>query len=315
LSDRYRANEAEPLLRHALAIQRRQPVPDHAALAETLETLSFIYSAQIKPRLAEPLAREAFAQARLAWGEQDSRSLRLLNEMGTIKAADRDYAAAASIFRRVIALNDQVQPGGLGSIAPQINLCICLFNEERLAELEPVVSRLERDTLRLVGPHGMPSAIATAIRGCLEFAQADYQAAIPHLRAALDTLASSYPPGQTTVVQCRALLGLCLTRTGHAAEGEPFLRQALANGGKVDKAEFAHTFGNLETAMGECLLAQNRYGAAEPPLLTGYQELQRRLGPQNRFTLGAARRLHDLYTAWNKPSQANQFVSFSSYAR
>lgn len=315
LGDRYRPNEAEPLLRNALAIQRRQPVLDHAALAETLETLSFIYSAEIKPRLAEPLAADALAQARLVWGERDPRFLRLLDEMGAIKIAERDYAAAASIFRRVIALNDQLQPGGLGSIAPQVNLCICLFNQEKLAELEPVVSRLERDTARLVGPHGLPSAIASAIRGCLEFAQTDYKAAIPHLHEALDTLVKNYPPGQTTVVQCRALLGLCLTRTGHAVEGEPFLRQALTNGGKVDKAEFAHTFGNLETALGECLLAQKRYPEAEPLLLTGYQDLRKRRGLQNRLTLEAIHRLHDLYVGWNKPAEATRFAGVTGNTR
>ena len=112
------------------------------------------------------------------------------------------------------------------------------------------MSRLERDTHRLVGEHGLPYAIAIAVRTCLEFAQAVYQAAIPRFRQALDTLTSSYPPGQTTVVQRRAPHGLCLTRTGHAAEGEPYLRKALATGGQVDRVEFAQHFRKSRNRLG-----------------------------------------------------------------
>ena len=295
LSDRYRPQEAEPLLRHALAVEREQPVPNDGDLADTLETLSFIYATEKRSGDAEKVAQEAISHARAAWGEQDQRFLRVLNEMGNIQIAKGDYAAAAPIYRRLIALNDKVQPGGLGSIAPQINLCISLFNLEKFAELEPAVNRLQTDANRLVGEHGLPTAIALAVRGCLEFAKGDYGAAIPPLRQALDILPNNYPPGQTSVVQCRALLGLCLTRTGHAVEGEPLLRQALADGGKVDRVDFAHTVGNLETALGECLLAQNRETEAAPLLIAGYNDLKTRLGDKNPLTVKAASRLRTLH--------------------
>ena len=76
----------------------------------------------------------------------------------------------------------------------------------------------------------------------------------------------------------------------------------------MNRAEFAHNFGNLENALGECLLAQKRFAEAEPLLLTGYDDLQKRLGPQNRFTLQATHRLHDLYLAWNKPAEATRYA-------
>ncbi len=305
LTDRYHFKEAEPLLRDALAVQRRQPARDHAALADTLMTLSFLYSAQERPREAEPLSEQALAEARSAWGDQDQRYARVLNETGTIKIAERNYPEAETIFRRLIVLQDKLQPGGLDSIAPQINLCIALFNQDKLSALAPVVDRLERDTRRLVGEHGLPFALALAVRSCLDFAQGDFAPAIPRLRQALETLTGSYPPGQTTVVQCRGLLGLCLTRTGHAAEGEPFLRAALADGGKVDRVEFNHTFGNLEIALGECLLAQKNYAEAEPLLRRGYDDLKARLGPQSRLTVEGADLLRKLSAESNKPAPVN----------
>ncbi len=300
-SDRYRPQEAEPLLRHALAMQRAETAPNDSDLADILETLSFVYITEKRPAEAEKAAREAVARARAAWGEQDPRFLRVLNEMGNIQIAKGDYAAAAPIYRRLIALNDKMQPGALGSLAPQINLCITLFNLEKFAELEPVVDRLQSDAQRLVGEHGLPTAIALAVRGCLDFVRGQDVAAIPFLRQALAILPNNYPPGQTTVVQCRALLGLCLTRTGHPSEGEPLLRQALADGGQVDRAEFAHTFGNLESALGECLLTQHRESEARPLLLTGYHDLEQRLGDRNPLTIQAAGRLHTLAQAQPSP--------------
>jgi serine/threonine-protein kinase len=304
LNDRYHQAEAEPVLRHALAIERRQPVLDHSALAETLDTLSFSYASEAKPRVAEPLAEEALKNARIAWKEQDPRSLRLLNEIGTIKVAERNYGAAEVIFRRLVQLQDQRRTGGIGSIAPQVNLCICLFNEGKLAEMEKAVDRLQSDTRRLVGEKGLPFAVALVARGCLDFARGEYEAAIPLFRQSLDTLTVNYPPGQTTVVQTRALLGLCLTRTGHAGEGEPLLRQAFADGKKVEPMNFAHTIGNLETALGEGLLAEKRYAEAEPLLRSGYDDLRIRLGQQNRLTVEAAERLRELRVA-EKQTAAN----------
>ena len=51
-----------------------------------------------------------------------------------------------------------------------------------------------------------------------------------------------------------------------------------------------------------------RYPQAEGLLLTGYDKLQARPDSSDALTEAARRRLHDLYTAWNKPAQANQFV-------
>ena len=78
-----------------------------------------------------------------------------------------------------------------------------------------------------------------------------------------DPGSSKYSLGQGNVVQCRAELGLCLTRTGQAAEGEALLRAALMDGAQSDRNDFDHTFGSLETALGECLLAQRRYAEAQ----------------------------------------------------
>ena len=64
----------------------------------------------------------------------------------------------------------------------------------------------------------------------------------------------------------------------------------------------------VSAALGECLLDQQRYADAEPLLLVGYAASKKRLGEHDPTTVAAARRLRELYTAWNKPAEAARFA-------
>ena len=178
-----------------------------------------------------------------------------------------------------------------------MNLGITLFNQEKLPEARQVADRVVSDARRLFGEKSIFYAIAIDSRGVMDAVERNNQAAIPLLREALPLLSAAYPPSHPTLVHCRAVLGLCLTRTGQAAAGEPLLRTALADGVQVKRSEFEHTCGNLETALGECLLAQGRGAEAEPLLLTGHEDLEKRLGPQNRLTATSSRLLRELDSA------------------
>ena len=253
---------------------------------------------------ADALADEALNDARVVWGERNQDYLRLLNSFAVIKMNERDFGKAAEICRRLLSLQDQEGC----SLHAQINLGFCLYNLERLDELEVALNRLDADVRRFVGENSVAFGNTNVLGGMLNFARGENRAAIPHLQRGLGPLSAAFVPDAFAVVQCQACLGLCLTRDHCAAEGEQFLRAAYEHGGKIDRADFAHTIGNLETALGECLLAQKRYSEAEPLLLTGQADLQKRLGAQNRLTIQATHRLYDLYLAWNKPAEAGRFA-------
>ena len=175
--------------------------------------------------------------------------------------------------------------------------------------MRTAAERAEQDCRRIVGEKSLMYAGVVALGALDDFCRADYAAAMPKSRRALALLEPILPPEALTRVQAEALLGLSLTRLGQPVEGEPPLRAAYDHGGKVDKVEFVHTIGNLEAALCECLLAQKRYVEAEPLLLTGFVDLEKRLGPQNGLTLQARQHLHDLYLAWNKTAEAARYQS------
>ena len=309
LASRYQVAEAESLLRHALSVYRTKAQPDRAALAGTLGDLGFtLYSQPKRLAEAEAIMAEALGYAREVWGERDPKYLRVLNALAGVKIGERDYAKAAEILRQELSLQELLTPGGVATLPPQMNLCICLLNLERLDEVEVVLNHLDADVQRLFGENSSYFAFVTVVRGMLNLLRGENRLAIPYLQKALGPLNAAFKPDALNVVQCEAALGLSLTRDNRAAEGEKWLRTAYDHGGKLDRAEFAHNFGNLETALGECLLAQKCYAEAEPLLLTGHDDLEKRLGPQNRLTIEATRRLHDLYLAWNKPADATRFA-------
>ncbi len=310
LANRRQITEAEALLQHALAVLRRQSPPDHAALANTLATLGYtLYSEPQRNAEAGALVNEALSQARLAWGERDPKYLLVLGKLAAIEVGRRDWAAGAAAYRQLLTLQDLIVPGSVDSLATQANLCICLFNEEKLDPMVIALNRLEADTRRLVGENSVYFAAATTLRGLLGFARGEYEASIPFLQRALSLSSATYAPDNVSIIQCQTTLGLCLTRVGRAADGEPLLRAAYEHGSKVNRAELAHTIGDVEIALGECLLARGQFAEAEKMLLAGHEDLKTRLGDQNRFTAHAASLLHDLYLAWDKPAQATRFAS------
>jgi len=102
------------------------------------------------------------------------------------------------------------------------------------------------------------------------------------------------------------VLGVTLTRAGNAANGEPYLREALDIRRKVLPAGHWLT-ANIVSQLGECFTAQKRYIEAEPLLMEGYNGLKTSLGESHPRTAEASQRLVSLYEAWKKPEMVARF--------
>ncbi|MGI8432070.1 MAG: protein kinase domain-containing protein [Chthoniobacterales bacterium] len=308
LCNRQEWREAEPLLRHVVAVRSRQNPPDLYWLARTNEVLGAVLSYTNRPEEGLTVLQKAVADLRALRGEGNTDSINALGTLGLARIQAGQLKQAEVDLRRAIKLSDQGKSHGFDAVEPQLNLVTCLLREQRLPEAEEALKRLEADSLKLEGSESLNYCLARLLRTCLDFEQADYAKVIGEVRHPLEVVATAFPTQRDQIVQARGLLGLALTRTGRAAEGEPFLRAALAEGSKIDRQPLEFTFGNAETALGECLLAQDRYPEAEPLLLTGYDELHTRLGEKHTMTVAAAHRLHQMYLAWGKPTEAARFA-------
>ena len=296
--------EAEPLLRQALAWHERQATPDPAAKAGVLKRLIYVLVGSNQIREAEARIAEARPLLLASAGENSLSYVEFINITGSVKRMEGDFAGAAAVFREAVTLCDRIAPGDSRSTPALLNLCIMLFALGDDAGLKPALARLTEDARRGYGEESAFYQSALLMAALRDFAAGNYPQVVPVIQQLLASMGSSYPDDSLNPVQVRAVLGASLVRIGRAAEGEPLLRKAYEHGQKLDKVEFAHTVGNLETVLGECLLVQGRYAEAEPLLLAGHDDLERRLGAQNRLTLYSQGLLRTLYTVWGRPDEA-----------
>ena len=300
--------EAESLLRQALAVERRQPLAGQSELPLLLDYEGRALSALDRPDEAKRMVAEYLSLIRKTDGEQNLTYANGLLQMANLAIARQDYLGAEMPERQAVAiyrrLNSQTPSfaGVLTSFAYELILI------GKLGEPEGILREAQQLYQKTVGEQSVAYGMNLGCLGWLHILRGDSLSAEAELRAARTIAqASTVPVGEQDYVGGTVALALAMTRNGKAAEAEPMLRESL------ELARANHLLGNalpdnISSALGECLLAQQRYAEAEPCLLAGYAGLQKNSAGQPPALVPVVARLHELYTAWNKPDQAARFA-------
>ena len=305
---RNKAEEGEKISRQAVGLQRQLHPAGHEDLGVSLYALGLNLITKDEPKAAQPILQEAVELIRKHLGENHGYYMSSLTMLARAEDLAGETERAEARYRQSIELGDRV-PARYRVFTAQAQgfLGFLLSNKGAYAEAESVLRQSEalyRDIYGGDGNYNVGSIRAQL--GYIFFQQGDYLRAEDESRKALDTLRKFLGPEQPATLSAQVTLGLSLTRLGRAAEGEPYLREALALREKLaPKGDFivAHT----SSMLGECLTAQKRFAEAEPLLLEGYRDLRAKLGDQNRRTVDARQRLAKLYDDWKKPEQAADF--------
>ena len=94
--------------------------------------------------------------------------------------------------------------------------------------------------------------------------------------------------------------------TSRGNNGEAIVREAVKlRTGSLPKEHYWVALAN--SALGECLTIQERYGEAEPLLVGSYESLKNSQGANNPRTRLALQRLVELYEKWQKPDLAARY--------
>lgn len=308
LAYRNKTEEGEKISRKAVQLQRRLHPRGHEDLGVALYALGSNLIQKGEFKAAQPLLREAVELIRKHLGADHGYYVASLVMLASAEQGTGDVAAAEKRYRQAIEAGQRIPARFRVFLAQaQAYLGILLSNKGAQADAESVLRQSEAVYRELFG--GDANVNVGSIKGQLGFIyflQGDYTRAEEESRKALDPLLKLLGPEASATLSAQVTLGLSLTRLGRAAEGEPFLREALAVREKVAaKGDFivAHT----SSMLGECLTAQKRFAEAEPLLLTSYDDLKAKLGDQHRRTVDARQRLAKLYEDWNKPEQAAPF--------
>jgi serine/threonine-protein kinase len=303
-----RYDEAEPLLHQALTVERRQPPTQQRELPLILNYEGRVLSLMERIDEAKIMATESLSLIRKTDGEQSVAYANELSHLARLFRAQQDYTHAEMPYRQATAIFRRLHSQTPSFAAVQTDLAYDLILEGKLDEPEGLLLEAQKIYRSTVGEQSIAYALTVGTLGWLDFQREDYPKAEAEFRAAQAIVRSSLVPiGEQDHVGGEVTLALAMTRDGKAAEAEPMLRESL----KLAKAN--HLIGtaspeNVSAALGECLFAQKRYAEAEPLLLSGYAGLKMHLSEHNSIYVPVARRLHELYTAWNKPAEAARFA-------
>ena len=300
--------EPEPLLRRDLAWLRRQPKADDAQMSRVLRVWGYCLTEFHRNPEAQAAFEEALVHAARVGGENSIEYANILLQLGTLKRYDKDYGVATVLLRRAVAIYERIAPDDPQLTVNEFSVCLVLIEQHRFAEAQSEWEQSMRDCTRTMGNNDNRWHLELLfVSEVLDFARGDFAKVVAEGREILAQRTAVSPSSDGYVTTARYVLGASLTRTGHAAEGEPLLREALANYDPAAPA-FLLVYGNIETALGDCLLAQKRDKEAEGLLLTGYDKLERDPGEQAATVAAAAARLHDLYLARHQPAEAARFA-------
>jgi serine/threonine-protein kinase len=284
-----RFEEAERAYTAALAIMEVVD-PDHTTVAATLATLGRLYTAQGRLEQADSVLRASLALYRLRLGPTHVRLGLPLNELGMVAARRADFAGAERYFRESLEIQERALGPAHQEVAVGLNnLSYTLVEQEALAEALPMRRRALEIARSSIGEGHENTGWYAYNLGYLLERLGDLVGAETNYRESLGILRHALPDGHSMTTTPMAALGDLLARTGRAGEGEPLLREALADRASAGAATAA--IADVESMLGGALATQGSAAEAEALLQRGLAGLEDAMGPGARLTTAARTRL------------------------
>jgi tetratricopeptide (TPR) repeat protein/tRNA A-37 threonylcarbamoyl transferase component Bud32 len=300
--------EGEQVSRKAVELQRKLHPKGHEDLGVALYALGMNLVYKKEPKAAQPYLAEASDLIKKHLGEANGYYVTSLVMLAMAHERAGEVDAAEPLYRQAIDVGSRVESRYRIYLAQAQSLFgILLINKAAYSEAETLLQKSEITYSEVLGGDGNYSvAVVKANLGWIYFLKGDYAKAEEKDKKAIDLLRKYMGPEHPLTASTAVTLGLTLTREGKAAEGEPYLREALAIRKKI-LPQGDVSISDAVSALGECLTVQRRYPEAEPLLMDSYNELKSKLGDSQKRTVDARQRLAKLYDDWNKPDQAIRF--------
>ena len=337
-------SEARAMLERAIAERRSAVEPPNADLALDMSHLAQITLARDVPRGLE-LFNQALRTAESALGPDHPQVAGILTGYAAaLAASEAELARSREMLRRAVAIlraapgdvrrelahsltvSAYGQPPGVAIplMHEALELRRAAYGERHtvfaasLSDLALVTQRidllaadslLEQAMAITIGIHGerhpMPLVIMNNLAGVRRDRGA-YAEAEPLYRKVLALRRELYPEHRRSHAFALYGLGLVLTETGKAAEGEALLREAL----NILEADTPGTMYVVLTraAIGHALARQSRFAEAEPILLAAHREIRgSTVAPLDKAK--TLERVISLYREWGRFSPARDYQS------
>jgi serine/threonine protein kinase/tetratricopeptide (TPR) repeat protein len=306
----WKLTEAEATDREALAIRKKLYALPNLELASSLNDLGDVLMREGKLDEAEEMLRQGLTMRRQLLGNENPDVIDSLQNLGWLMYLQNKLDEAEAMLREELAIAKRLygnqHPAVAGALTDLGNV---LMTEGRLAEAEDVWREALAQLRRFYGNEHVETAVGAGNLGEVLARQGRFSEAEPLFREALAIQKKSLGNDHIRVCEWLEDLVGTLQGRGELTESEALLRESLAIREKR-QPEIWETF-DCRSMLGGNLLAQRRYGEAEPLLVSGYEGIkqrEQRIPFHRRESLGKAlARLVQLYEATDRPDQAAQW--------
>lgn len=302
LLNRAKLGEAEQLLNQAIETERKISPTGSKELALGLFVLGELYVRNQAIEKALPLLQESVAMSDKILGANNADSAYTLISLGRAQMFSGDLTGAETTYRQSVEIYRQLPARYAVRLGMALsNLGLLLVTKK---EYDKGIGFMrEADTIFFQKQGESFSTFESkAYLGIAFFSKLDYAQTIIEGNKAIAmgrNLKLENTPDFITMLED---VGLALTRTGKAKEGESFLREAVKiKTGLLSKESSGVAV--AKGALGECLTALKSYPEAELLLSESYESLKTSQGAESSRTIQAQNRLTKLYGVWKKPEK------------
>lgn len=290
LIDKGDHDEAELLLESGIATEREASPAGAKLLALGLSIQGEAFIRRRKYTDALPLLQESVSISDALLGKDNPDSAFTLLSLGRAQMFSGDLDSAEGNFRRSVEDFRKMPERYSGRLATGlINLGLLLGSKgQHDAGIAAISEAYGIFSKRFGNSFGSFEALAYLTKAY--FGKPDYGQTINFGEKALQMARKMHLETASDYSLCLGLVGLAMVRTGHAAKGEPMLRENV----EMLQQKLAEDDPNLliaRSALGECLARQNRFAEARPLIEDNYKRLNDLVGADNVLTQTAFKRL------------------------
>ncbi|MGI8786569.1 MAG: protein kinase domain-containing protein [Pyrinomonadaceae bacterium] len=276
-------------------------------LADALNQFAYLRRTQGDSREAETLFRETLTLIPQLSGEAFNAVATTRSTLASVLADQGKFDEALRTARE--AVEEYRGRGETDSPSYGFSLTVLggfLAENDDFSEADAHLKEAETIFRRLISPSALWLGDNLRNQAISFYGQGNYAEAIAKADETLKIYEEGFGKHYDHYPTVLIFKGLSLAKSGQSTEGERLLREAVRLRRKsLPKEHFWVAI--AESALGEDLTLQKRFGEAEPLLLKSYESLKASQGERNPSTLLARNRLVKLYEEWNKPEQAEQF--------
>jgi len=268
---------AEPLVREALALQRKTSPGDHARLGATLNHLGLVLTEAGDYEAGEATYREALAELRHAHGGDDPEVATCLGNLGQVLKYKGDFDAAEPLYREALAMNRRLHPGDHPAVADVLGNLGVLLGQHGDLDGSIAATREALEIRRRLFGDEHPDVVLTLNNLAMAYyTMADYDAAEPLMRRVLELNRKIFGDDNRRVATNLNNLGVVLKAKGKYDEAIALYEEALPKQRKLLGEDHPYV-ALIETGLADALLWRGDPERAEPLIESAVATQEREL--------------------------------------